>query len=134
MTRDALSLKICLDSLRRVPVTLHNGTGWCLPCEAPGPEPPDRDLLDRPPWPPSRRGCAAELVSLLHGSCEGRPRGPRRCSQRRRGYRWWSVPASSSSLRCNAGLRSWQRRRSECALQGSLQWSAFWFLSLPWSF
>lgn len=131
MTRDALSLKICLDSLRRVPVTRCNEQSRHLPYEAPGPEPPDRDLPGRPPWPPSRRGYAAELVSLLRGSCEGYPRGPRRYSRRRRGYRWWSVPASSSSLRCNAGLHSWRRRRSECALRGSLRWSAFWFLSLP---
>lgn len=136
MTRDALSLKFYLYSLRRVPVTQqrHNGTGWHLPYGGYPPESPGSGRPDMPPWPPWCRGYAAELVSLRHGSNADAPRDLLRYCRRLRGYRWWSVPVFSSALRCSAERHSWQLQRSGCDLRGFLRWSASWFLSLPWSF
>ena len=78
-----LSLKFCLYSLRRVPVTQqrHNGTGWLLPYGG---------------YPPESPG------SGRHGSNADAPRDLLRCC---RGYRWWSVPVFSSALRCSAERR-----------------------------
>lgn len=111
MTRDALSLKFCLYSLRRVPVTQqrHNGTGWLLPYGGYPPESPGSGRPDMPPWPLWCWGYAAELVSLRHGSNADAPRDLLRCCRRLRGYRWWSVPVFSSALRCSAERHSWHR-------------------------
>ena len=111
MTRDALSLKFCLYSLRRVPVTQqrHNGTGWLLPYGGYPPESPGSGRPDMPPWPLWCWGYAAELVSLRHGSNADAPRDLLRCCRRLRG----SVPVFSSALRCSAEWPFWQLQRSD---------------------